>query len=155
MNQDDRAVLRNAAWDDMDLCFDWANDPAARQYSHHTEAIPYEDHVKWFRQKLDDPHSCFWIYEIDGTPAGQIRFDIDASAALLSYSIAPPFRGQGHALPMLVKGIEKLAKEVPGVRTILADVSAGNVASLKVFDKAGFETQSIVDGFYKKKWEIR
>lgn len=39
--------LRKAEQSDMDLLFEWANDPAVRKNSFRSDPIPYADHVKW------------------------------------------------------------------------------------------------------------
>ena len=44
--------LRKATIEDMDLLFQWANDPVVRKNSFSTAEISYEEHTKWYHNLL-------------------------------------------------------------------------------------------------------
>lgn len=54
--------LRKATIADMDLLFEWANDPLVRQNSFTTEKITYEEHQRWFWKALERENFQQYIY---------------------------------------------------------------------------------------------
>ncbi|ONF92001.1 hypothetical protein BWD14_14905 [Leptospira santarosai] len=45
--------LRLAQDDDLELLFQWANDPLVRQMAFHSEPISLDDHKNWFYSRLN------------------------------------------------------------------------------------------------------
>lgn len=88
-------VLRPAEPGDMDLLYRWANDPVTRQNGFHTERIPYEEHRKWFSNVMQDGAAVIYICMEGRKPVGQIRLQMEAGQALISYSVDPDQRGRG------------------------------------------------------------
>ncbi|WP_235941967.1 UDP-2,4-diacetamido-2,4,6-trideoxy-beta-L-altropyranose hydrolase [Pontibacter fetidus] len=131
-------VLRNATIDDLQLIFDWNNDPEVRQRSFNPEPILLENHTRWFKSKLDDAGCKIYIAEVAGKPAAQIRFDLKNETATISYLISRDFRGKGLGHTVLLKGITKLQSEVAGIKLIEGLVQQDNPASVRAFEKAGF-----------------
>ncbi|WP_255481092.1 UDP-2,4-diacetamido-2,4,6-trideoxy-beta-L-altropyranose hydrolase [Pontibacter sp. Tf4] len=131
-------ILRKATIADLQLVYDWNNDPEVRQRSFNPQPILLENHTRWFTAKLDDATSKFYIAEAAGTPAAQIRFDIKAEKATISYLISRDFRGKGLGHTVLQKGIAQLQKEVPQVKEVEGLVQQDNMASVRAFEKAGF-----------------
>jgi UDP-2,4-diacetamido-2,4,6-trideoxy-beta-L-altropyranose hydrolase len=130
--------LRKAMADDLQLLFDWANDPEVRRHSFNPNPISLEEHTKWFQAKLDNPAAILYIAEIDGIPAAQIRFDINDNKATISYLIGADFRGKGLGHTVLQKGVQKLLQERPEVTKIEGLVQKQHMASIRSFEKAGF-----------------
>ena len=56
-----RLSLREVTAKDMDLLYEWANDPTVRQNAFHTEPIPYENHKMWFAKNLADREVLMYI----------------------------------------------------------------------------------------------
>ncbi|SDR69640.1 GNAT family N-acetyltransferase [Gramella sp. MAR_2010_147] len=132
--------LRNAAFSDVDLIFNWAKNPIVRQYSFSKEKIQFGDHVKWFINKIEDPKCRYYILEINGVPAGSIRFDLDENnEALITYLIDPVFSGKGLGTYILKVGLERLESDVPFVKVISGYVMPENIASIKIFEKLRFK----------------
>lgn len=130
--------LRAAAEGDCGLLFAWANDPETRKMSFNSKAIPRPDHDAWFARRMTDPGTRLLI-AVDpfGNPLGQVRFQKDNDGAVLSISVAPEHRGRGLAPKIARSG----AFEVLDSRwtdRVLAWVIAGNEASTRTFQKAGF-----------------
>ena len=133
--------LRKATMEDMDLLYKWANDTTVRENSFNTEPIPYENHIKWFNKMMNDESVLQFILMEDDTPVGQIRLNIEASEAEIGYSIAADYRGHGygHQILQLVKS--EVKNHYPEIKTLVAKVKPDNVASNKLFQKEGYETQ--------------
>jgi len=55
--------LREVSDKDCMLIWECSNDPDVRAVSFSQEPIPYKDHVKWFKSKLNDMGCYFYIAE--------------------------------------------------------------------------------------------
>jgi UDP-2,4-diacetamido-2,4,6-trideoxy-beta-L-altropyranose hydrolase len=130
--------LRPAALDDAFLVWQWANEPGARANSFHTEPIPWERHLAWYRGRLASADCRIWLLERYGAPAGVIRYDRSSPhAAEISYSVARSQRGLGIGTRLLVMSQELALSEL-GVRQIDGTVFESNIASARSFLKAGY-----------------
>ncbi len=130
--------LRPAGIDDMMLFFRWANDPETRRQSFNSKPITLAEHKHWFSRKVFDPNSYLYVLEFKGQPVGQIRFDLE-ERAVLSYSVAPEFRGRGFGTLLIEKGLERLRRDVGKPLEVIGYVKEGNTASNRAFRKLGFE----------------
>jgi len=130
--------FRAAQLEDCDLYFEWANEPTTRAQSFSQAAIPYESHVQWFQSKYNSATSLLWVATYQHHDIGQIRFDIKAPEAIISFSLAPAFRGRGLGNLMLEKGIQKFRGLFPNY-TLVGYVKHENVASNKAFQNLGFK----------------
>ncbi|MBM3230783.1 UDP-2,4-diacetamido-2,4,6-trideoxy-beta-L-altropyranose hydrolase [Candidatus Peregrinibacteria bacterium] len=135
---ENRLRLRNAREEDCKMIWEWANDPVTRQTSFSSEDIPWETHVAWFRQKLNDGNHRFYVaFNENDEPVGQLRFDCEGKDATISVSIAPAMRGKKYATELVTLGCRYVLAE--GKSTINAFIKPENAASVAVFTKAGFE----------------
>jgi len=130
--------LRQVREDDCRLLWEWANDPEVRAVSFLSEPILWDQHVQWFKSKINDPHSIFYIgINSEEIPIGQIRYDINGNAAVLSISVDRSFRGKGYG-SMLIRFSSQKLFDVSDVNMIHAYLKQGNEASLRTFIKEGF-----------------
>lgn len=132
--------FRKANINDTQLLFDWANDPLARANSYNTGPILYEEHVKWFHEKLSDPSCWFYIFmEPDSDkPIGQVRIERKGNENVISVSLDKEARGQSYGSEILKMACRDFLEEKPG-DLIFAYIKKDNLASLKSFSKAGFK----------------
>ena len=130
--------FRKAIPEDLNLLFEWANDPEVRRHSFNSAPILLQDHTRWFQAKLDNPAAILYLAESDGKPVAHIRFDITDRTATLSYLIGADYRGKGLGHTVLLKGLEQLLQDRPDVQLVEGLVQEENVASIKSFEKAGF-----------------
>lgn len=121
-------TLRKATLADAKALFRWRNDPLTRAMSESGEEVGYEGHLNWLAGKLSDPHCRFYIAELDGAPAGTIRFE-GLDEAAVSWTVAPGFRGRGVCKAMARLGLAREGRVVAYVRAdnsvcqhVLADV---------------------------------
>ncbi len=131
---------RPATLDDARLIFDWANDPQTRAASFSSSAITWENHLNWFSTKLGHPDHVFYILETpDDTPAALVRFDHAENSAEISVNVAPEFRGQGLGSAIIARGCRESFKSRSA--PVHAYIKPENVASVRAFAQADFETQ--------------
>jgi len=129
--------VREVEQSDLILLFDWVNDPLTREMDFNPEPIPLEIHEEWFRTLpesgkyqiiVDGLHQNKWI------PVGQVRVNDDGR---ISMSIAPQFRGQRLATPVIEAAMAYI-RENTDIRVLIADIKQENTRSAKAFQKAGF-----------------
>ncbi len=130
---------RKAKISDLDLYFEWTNDPATRSNSFNTQEVDYQEHINWFSRKVEDKKALLLVFENEENIAiGQIRIEQKTDENIIGISIDKNFRGLGLAVPMLTSACEVFFTEFQE-KNIHAYIKKTNLASLNSFKKAGFE----------------
>ncbi|MER0442366.1 GNAT family N-acetyltransferase [Emticicia sp. W12TSBA100-4] len=130
---------RKAKLSDLDLYFEWTNDPATRSNSFNTQEVDYQGHTNWFTRKIEDKKALLLVFENEeNIPVGQIRIEQKTDENIIGISIDKNFRGLGLAVPMLTSACEVFFTEFQA-KNIHAYIKKTNLASLNSFKKAGFE----------------
>lgn len=144
-----KLIFRFAQDEDCDLYYQWANDEVVRKNSFNQEAIQYENHVQWFKAKLKAVNCYFYMFfdRETNSPAGQVRIDKSGDEVIIGISIDEHFRGKSLGLEMLGKATLDYHHQNPEA-TIIAYIKTENIASYKLFKKAGFgdEETSLYQG---------
>jgi UDP-2,4-diacetamido-2,4,6-trideoxy-beta-L-altropyranose hydrolase len=131
-------TLRIAQTKDLDLYFNWANDPDVRKQSFNTELIKYDNHIVWFNNALSNNNILLLVFEMDNIPVAQIRFNIQNNKATINYSVDKSYRGKGIAKAVIKLGCEYVFKQYTHINIIEAQVKKDNFASKNVFLKNNF-----------------
>lgn len=131
--------LRLATDEDVDLLYEWVNDPVTRKSSFSSNEITYEEHCSWYKNLLKSKDVVQYIYEVDGVSIGQLRIVIKGEAAELGYSVAPNYRLMGHGKVMIRLAVEKIKENYSNLKTIRALVKPNNVGSQKMLLENGFK----------------
>jgi len=130
--------LRTATLADSDMLWRWANDPVVRAHSFSEDAIPEGVHANWLREKLRDPMCRLLIaLDCDDDPVGQARLDARGFGVELSVSVGEAHRGRGYGARLI--GLAATVAQRGGAAWVDAFVRPGNVASVRAFQRAGFE----------------
>lgn len=130
--------LRPAQPQDMMRLFEWANDPVVRENSFNQSPIPLEVHRIWFENKIQEKTCLFLVAWVQGIPAGMIRYDLKQNQGVISFLVAPDFRGKGLGTILLQKGEVLLRQLHPEVCLVIGHVQETNQASLSSFRKAQY-----------------
>ena len=132
-------TLRAATADDVKLLFDWVNSPSGLAGKLHTNGkIAWDDHCRWFGQKLKDKQTAIWIAQEDAIAVGQVRLQRDIDNVYdIDIFVADNARGQGKAKAILADAASQLARKAPSA-CLRARVLDGNNASHKLFQSLGF-----------------
>jgi RimJ/RimL family protein N-acetyltransferase len=118
----------------------WRNDSLTLNASHTTDPVPHDGHFAWLAEVLQDPSRRLYVAEVGGVAIGTVRVDLREDGWRLSWTVAPEHRGRGRGKAMVA-----LAAELtPG--PLLAEIKAGNRASVAVAEAAGFGLIGEVDG---------
>jgi RimJ/RimL family protein N-acetyltransferase len=139
-------TLRLASQTDEELLLNWANDPSVRCNSFSTRRIEKEDHRQWLSGCLADRENCFiFIAESEfDVPVGQVRFERKEGDWQIDYSLDRKYRERGLGPILLKEAIACLGSERNN-GNLVARVKTSNEASLRVFERLGFESERYCD----------
>lgn len=134
--------LRPAIIEDMDLLYKWRNEEMCRKNSINKEYITYDNHCKWYIQKLSSTNCNIFIFikNNEGVcmPIGQVRIDYEEyKTGKISYSIDAKYRCNGYGKSML-KLLEYNKDVLNNVSKLYAVVENNNIASQKCFENLGY-----------------
>jgi UDP-2,4-diacetamido-2,4,6-trideoxy-beta-L-altropyranose hydrolase len=144
--------VREVTIDDLLLIYYWNNDPDVRFNSFNPETITLENHSNWFREKLKSADCKIYVIESLEKPAAQIRFTVTENIATISYLVAAEFRGKGLGVGVINLGLDRLKVDFPKIALVEGLVKCSNKASIRVFEKVGFnydENQAHQSKFYR------
>src|SRR5690606_6435584 len=114
--------LRAAIADDAGVTWEWANDPATRAASFSPREIPWEEHRRWFHNRIQSPDPCWIATTSSGYNIALIRMDAESgqeSAFTISLILAPAVRGKGLAALLISRACETIRAQY-GPSTIRA-----------------------------------
>jgi len=131
--------LRRATESDCRLLWEWANEPSVRASAFSQQAIGWEEHSAWFREKLADESCMILIGELgDGRPIGQVRINRQSNQeAEIDVSVVRDFRGTGYG-SLLLESALRGAFDSTSITKVHAFIRPENLASVRAFEKAGF-----------------
>lgn len=128
-----KAYLRDAALEDVDLIYKWANDPYVRKNSFSSDEIKYEEHINWFHNFLLRKDARQYILVVDGMDVGQAKVTVADHKAEIGYSIAAEYRCRGYGKLIISLLPDIVKRDFPEVNVLVAQVKPDNIASKKVF----------------------
>lgn len=134
-------LIELATEGDMLDVFKLASDPVVRKNSFSQEPIPFEDHIKWFKNKINSKDCVFYVIkDKDGELIGSSRFDKDlrTDVYIISIQLSHRYRGKGMGR-QLIKRTSCMVLREKGCTAVVAYVKESNVISMKSFLKAGYE----------------
>lgn len=136
--------VRLARPSDSEFVFEGRNADAVRRASRTHDPIEREAHQRWYESILGSTARVMLIGEAAAERVGVLRWDIaaDGASAEVSVYLAPGQGGRGLGQDLLAEAEAWLRRERPGVRTLVAEVLAGNAASIHLFEKAGYVARS-------------
>ncbi|MBU1131467.1 GNAT family N-acetyltransferase [Patescibacteria group bacterium] len=133
VNYNIRTVIRG----DSKRIWEIRNQPATREYSKNSAAIPFAQHDFWFENKYfkGDKNICF-VLEKDNKVVGYCRFDFDDknNNYITSIALAPDCQGKGLGHKLLSGSLIKFKTD----KAVLAEVKKDNITSAKLFQKNNF-----------------
>jgi len=125
------------------------NHPRVRSASFSESTIPWEDHVRWFGNILEDPDRLLLVGLQNDAVVSVVRFDkIDRDDAEISVAVDPESQGRGLGKLTIMRGSQQCFQYWPDVSSVLARIREENSASLRAFEAAGYkyDSESYTDG---------
>jgi deoxyribonuclease-4 len=124
--------------------YDWRNHPIVRKNSYNTESFSFENHQKWFQEKLQSQETTIYIAYSKSKKIGMIRFEDQKDMIQVSVMLNPQYIGQGLGKKLIELGVQKFKQRNATDKAIVAQIKQDNVASIKAFEKAGFQKNDLV-----------
>ena len=134
-------VITSAGEEDMRDIWEWRNHPAVRGNFFNTAAVSWEEHQKWFQERMSDSHCRIYIARRGEEKVGVIRFEPEGKGAQVSVHLNPVCLGQGLGSRVIRAGTRRFLKE-QAAQPVIARIIKRNVASVKAFTKAGYRCLS-------------
>ena len=135
-------VFREAGPQDVRGIFELSNHPSVRQASFNRSPITWSEHCEWFDRTRREPLCGFYVMEIGGALAGQIRFRSEGTLATVSISIDPRHRGKGVGASLYHQALAAFRARHP-VSEVVAKIRKENTGSAAFFSGLGFAVHSI------------
>ncbi len=126
--------------DDLEILYDWRNNPQTQRASRNTNKISREEHKAWLSASLKNPNRQLYIAEENGVPVGTARVDFFNGIHELSWTVSPNVRGRGIGKRMIFL-LAQVIKD-----PIKAEIRKGNAASIKIAKNAGMKLNHEKDG---------
>ncbi len=140
-------IIKKAEENDSRNVYLLSNDPFIRENSLNCSKIKWEEHNKWFTNKITDVNYLFYVvYMNSGDFVGQVRYEIKSdNYAIVSISLMDKFRGKDIGEYLLKTTADIVFKDTD---KIIAYIKKDNKGSMKCFKKAGYKL--LKEKFVKK-----
>ena len=122
--------------------WEWRNDPVTLNMSFNDKKVSWDEHQKWYKEKLNTKKSIIYISQNHEVLLGVVRFDNFENKNQIyeiSINIAPEMRGKGLGKMILNRSKETFLKENKNCSTIKANIKKENKISINLFLKCGFK----------------
>ncbi|NQT22167.1 MAG: PIG-L family deacetylase, partial [Candidatus Omnitrophica bacterium] len=110
IKKDDNIKLRYPLKKDSKVIWNWRNHPEVRKNFFNTKIVSWDEHKKWFLQKIRDPHAKIYIATCKRKKIGVIRFETIQENAFVSVNVNPAFFGEGFGSLIICHGTNKYLK---------------------------------------------
>lgn len=135
--------LRKAIQDDCHKVFEWRNHPEIRRNFFDPSPLSWTEHQQWFLKAISSANVALLIGKSQDNPVGVLRYDFKGEQATVSIYVIPGFSGRRIGIQMLQVGSNWIKKNYPKVKKIIAEIKKDNIASVRAFQKAGFEKSHV------------
>lgn len=135
----ERATLRRADSNDIDLYFEWLNCPELMRVSGRSKQVSYEDHQQWFMNNLNSSSVLLYILlDSEENIVGQVSFKRVSEEWSVGFHVLPAFRSKGWGYYLIESGLRALHLHDPMARNVHAFVRLGNESSERVLIGSNF-----------------
>lgn len=138
-------IIRMAKRTDAGFLYNLRNEEQVRAVSWRTTFVDTEEHLDWFDRVLEDPNRVLYILEENRVSVGQVRYDVEGETAEVSISVPSHFCGRGYGTTGLKETVKIFFESFPKVSIIFAHIKLDNIASIRIFEKAGYKNKKIVN----------
>jgi len=134
-------AFRRATVEDSRKAWSWRNHPSTRRFSVDSSTVSWSTHERWWADSLASDKRILLVATSRGSELGVLRYDLEGSTATVSIYLDPGLAGLGLGNVVLREGTTWLAANAPSVDRIRAVILPENVASIRSFVAAGYESQ--------------
>jgi RimJ/RimL family protein N-acetyltransferase len=143
----ERIKLVRASEINLGITYKWATNKSIRKYSFNQAEISFDEHAKWFLEKIASKNYLFYILKRGEQPIGSIRIDIsDDDSGIISFLIDEQYHGKGFGKIILELMELEINQIVTSSFRLIGFVKSENVASIKTFKKLNYKQVKIENG---------
>ena len=135
--------LRPVGMEDMKDLYEWNNHPLSRKNSFRSDPITWEEHERWFKERMADALTTIYIYYSGRKKIGSVRFEEKQKGVRISVMLNPDFIGNRLGAELIRLGTELFMQEKKPKQPVIAEVKLDNLPSKKAFLRAGFKEDHI------------
>ena len=99
--------------------------------------IEYDDHLQWFKSKIKDKNTYFFMGTAFGINAGVVRIDVLKNYGEVSINTNPKIRSLNLSENILKQSIDLFSNNHEGIK-LIANIDVKNIPSIKIFKNIGF-----------------
>lgn len=132
-------TLRPVEIRDIKDLFEWNNHPLSRKNSFRSDSITWEEHKRWFAERMADARTTIYILCSDRDKVGSVRFEEKKNGVRISAMLNPNYIGKRLGSELIRLGTEKYIREKKPAQPIIAEIKGDNLASKRAFLRAGFK----------------
>jgi len=143
-----RLSVRHCCRQDARHVWEWRRANGAAQYYQSAKDTPWPEHEDWFDRAMDDSNRLLLMVQQGKVAMAHVRFDREMDrldTARVSICIDPDWRKLGLAKDCLEAALACAHKN--RVNRVVAQVNVRNLASVRLFERAGFEIGDRVGDF--------
>lgn len=130
--------FRNATLHDAKLIFEWQSHPETRKHFFDPHPPTWEKHYSWLECCIQNKKCELLVAEENGALA-IVKFDLDSKNSEISIYLSPEKRGRNLGAQVLLDSCAWIAEKYPLLNNITAKILDSNIASQKIFERAGFK----------------
>ena len=124
---------------DCKFIWELRNSENIRKWSFNREYIPYSKHKIWYKEKINNKDTIYYILLKDNKKIGYIRYDINQKGeAETNIAINENYQGQNIGSILLIL-TQIHFKKNNRIKKIIAKIKRENKASIRCFEKAGYK----------------
>lgn len=137
--------IRTADMSDAEFIYNARYGGDAARYYKSTEVPAFESHLEWFQRALQAEDRDLLIVALGDEDIAHVRFDAleGDGHAEIGIALAPDYRGMGLSVPVLESTCSEFFAN--GGAVINAEVDPENIASMRLFEEAGFDSKGFAD----------
>ena len=142
--KNEKLKFRHAATEDCSFIWEWRNHVLIRRFSTLPDFINFKEHKEWFI--LEKNYLFFLIGEINNKPVSVLHNKIDGDNIHVSIYLRPSLIGRktGIATLTLKYFYEEIKTKYPSAIKLIATIHRNNIASRKLFIKAGYANSEFI-----------
>jgi UDP-2,4-diacetamido-2,4,6-trideoxy-beta-L-altropyranose hydrolase len=128
--------IRKASIKDAIFFYELRNEKSARKNFFNKKNIKYNDHLKWYKNKLKKKNVIFLVALTNNSEKiGTVRYETEKIFTNISINISKKFRNLGYG-SKIIKNSEKFLKQKI---IIISRIKSNNKASIKIFKKNNYK----------------
>ena len=136
-----KLILTNANIKDADFVFNLKGSKEVRQFSINKKKVNYKNHTNWFKKKIKEKKSKFYIVKErkNISKIGYVRFDYKDFYYRVTIAIIKSKTGKNLSSKILKKAESKLKSN----SMLISQVILQNIKSMKLFQRLKYKNIAI------------